>query len=269
MCAAETSLADLRREIDAVDDQIHELIMRRADLTLEVRAAKARANNHVYLRLGREAQILRRLAAAHTGEFPFGAVVRIWREMLCAQIPVQGPFRIAVATSNDVGLWDSARDHFGSDTAMTAYDDADAALDAVAAGRETLAVLPEPLETASWWQRLAAEGTGLSVLMKLPFVAMQRREQPATTAYVVGLVPLESSDDDATVLAMTGGGDVAAALRAEGLEPLTVHSWPGLAVAEVAGFIAADDSRVQALTHTYGATQVLGAYPIPLSGASR
>ena len=269
MCAAETSLADLRREIDAVDDQIHELIMRRAELTLEVKAAKARANNHVYLRLGREAQILRRLAAAHGGDFPIGAIVRIWREMLCAQIPVQGPFRIAVATSDDIGLWDSARDHFGSDTAMTAFADADQALDAVAGGHETLAVLPEPSDDASWWQRLSAHDDGLRILMKLPFVRMQRREHAATTAFVVGLVPLEPSGDDATVLAITGDGDVAAALRAEGLETLNLHSWPGLAVAEVAGFIAADDSRVQALAQTCGATRVLGAYPRPLNGASR
>ena len=264
MCAAEKSLADLRREIDAVDDQMHDLIMRRAELTRGVKAAKARANNHVYLRPGREAQILRRLAAQHAGDFPLGAVIRIWREMLCAQIPIQGPFLIAVAASDDIGLWDTARDHFGSDTAMTAYGDADSAIDAVAAGHQTLAVLPAPSQDAPWCQRLVAEADGPRIVVKLPFADMERRAEPATTAYVVGLVPPEKSGDDVTIIAATGDGDFGAALRAQGLEPLLLHSWPGLAVAEVAGFIAADEDRVRALYATFGPVEILGAYPTPL-----
>jgi len=268
MCAAETSLADLRRAIDAVDDQMHELIMRRAELTQGVKAAKARADNHVYLRFGREAQILRRLAAGHDGNFPLGAVVRIWRELLCAQIPIQGPFRIAVASRGDLGLWDTARDHFGSDTAMTACDDADAALDAVAAGRQTLAVLPAPAGDPSWWKRLAGAPGGPRVLLKLPFVAMERRDAPATPAYVAGLVPVEESGDDVTVLAAAGDGDLAAALAAQDLEVRASWAWPGLAVAEVAGFLAADDGRVRALGETLGPVRILGGYPTPLPGAN-
>jgi chorismate mutase / prephenate dehydratase len=268
MCAAEKSLADLRREIDAVDDQMHELIMHRAELTLGVKAAKARANNHVYLRPGREALILRRLAAQHEGGFPLGAIVRIWRELLCAQIPIQGPFVIAVATSDDIGLWDSARDHFGSDTAMTAYGDADSALDAVAAGRATLAVLPEPSDDAPWWRNLMERPDGPRIVVKLPFVAMERRDKPAATAYVAGLVPPEASGDDVTILASAAGGDFEAALRAQGLEPLAWRSWPGLAVAEVAGFLAADDDRVRALSENFGPVELLGAYPTPLIASS-
>jgi len=268
MCAAEISLADLRREIDAVDDQMHELIMRRADLTKGVKAAKARANNHVYLRFGREAQILRRLAARHGGDFPLGALVRIWRELLCAQIPIQGPFLIAVATRDDIGLWDTARDHFGSDTAMTAYGDAQAALDAVASGRETLAVLPAPQAEAGWWRQMASSPEGPRVLLKLPFVAMERRDRPATPAYVVGLVPPEESGDDVTILAGDGKSDLPAALAAQSLEVRASWTWPGLAVAEVAGFLAADDSRVRALCDPPGSVRVLGGYPTPLPGAN-
>jgi hypothetical protein len=97
---------------------------------------------------------------------------------------------------------------------------------------------------------------------------MERRADPATTAYVVGLVPPEASGDDVTIIATNGGGDFAAALRDLGLEPLLSRSWPGLAVAEVAGFIAADDDRVRALIETFGAVAILGAYPTPLIATS-
>ncbi len=264
MCAAEKSLADLRREIDAVDDQMHDLIIRRAELTLGVKAAKARANNHVYLRLGREAQILRRLAARHSGNYPLGALVRIWREMLCAQIPVQGPFKIAVATTGDIGLWDTARDHFGSNTAMTGFDSSEAALDAVTDGSATLAVLPEPADDAGWWPHLM-EAAGPLILMKLPFVALERRDTPATTAYVAGLVPSEPSDDDITVIASRAAGDLGPALQGLDLAPHVLRSWPGLAVAEVAGFLTTDDDRVRALQQTCADATILGAYPVPLT----
>jgi chorismate mutase len=268
MCAAELSLADLRREIDAVDDQMHALIMRRAELTLGVKAAKARANNHVYLRFGREAQILRRLAARHDGDFPLGAVVRMWRELLCAQIPIQGPFRIAVATTDNIGLWDSARDHYGSDTALTGYANAEAALDAVAEGRETLAVLPEPPGDGGWLRHLAGRTDDLRVVVKLPFVAMERRDGPGTTAYVASLAPPEESGDDLTLLAHRGDGDLGDALKAQGLKVSASWSWPGLAVAEAAGFLAADDSRVRALSDTLGVIDILGAYATPMTSAN-
>ena len=96
---------------------------------------------------------------------------------------------------------------------------------------------------------MAAEG--LQILMKLPFVAMERRDTAPTTAYVAGLVPVESSDDD-----YDGHRDRAPptllgpALHDLDLEPHVLRSWPGLAVAEVAGFLTADDDRVRAIQQT-------------------
>lgn len=264
MCAAEKSLADLRREIDAGDDQMHDLIMRRAELTLGVKAAKARDNNDVYIRPGREAQILRRLAAQHAGDFPFGAIVRIWREMLCAQIPIQGPFAIAVAAANDIDLWDTARDHYGSDTEMSAFGTGGAALNALVDGQATLAVLPDSGDALGWWPELIGRTNAPRIVGKLPFVTMERRAQPVTPAYVAGLIPPEPSGDDVTILATTKAGDFAEALTELEIAPHRLRTWPGLAVAEVAGFLTADDDRVRALNRTFWAVEILGAYPTPM-----
>src|SRR3989304_6084616 len=109
---SETDLTALRKEIDAIDAEIHALIMRRAAITESIRGLKA--GDELKLRPGREANILRALVARHTGAFPRTQLVRIWREILSASLAMQGPFSVAVfATETAYGLWDLARDHFG------------------------------------------------------------------------------------------------------------------------------------------------------------
>jgi chorismate mutase-like protein len=78
--ADKPSLADLRREIDRIDDALHDLIMRRAELTAGVAASKPGGSGTV--RPAREAAILRRLVARHKGSFPRAIVARIWREII-------------------------------------------------------------------------------------------------------------------------------------------------------------------------------------------
>lgn len=77
MTSSDATLQSLRRQIDRIDDQLHDLIMARAALVEQVAAAKP--DSGVPLRPGREAEILRRLIARHAGRFPKGALVRIWR----------------------------------------------------------------------------------------------------------------------------------------------------------------------------------------------
>jgi len=90
-------LSDLRREIDAIDDALHDLLMRRVTLTGRVAASKP--SDGVALRPAREAEILRRLVGRHEGRFPKAVVARIWREIISANTALQGPFAIAVVAS--------------------------------------------------------------------------------------------------------------------------------------------------------------------------
>ncbi|WP_042704124.1 chorismate mutase, partial [Azospirillum sp. B506] len=128
MASARTPLDDLRREIDQIDDAIHDLLMRRAAVVERIGAAKGNGAAEagaqpVFLRPAREATILRRLMARHAGTFPAQVVVRIWREMITAFTRMQGPFAVAVYAPEDRrGFWDVARDHFGGFVPMTAVN---------------------------------------------------------------------------------------------------------------------------------------------------
>ena len=89
----EDALAALRSEIDHLDDQLHDLVMRRADVVATLAASRVKGGASP-LRPGREAMILRRLLARHQGALPGGAVVRLWREIFGASSAMQGGFAV-------------------------------------------------------------------------------------------------------------------------------------------------------------------------------
>src|ERR1700730_11841719 len=85
MSSNKPTLDDLRRQIDAIDDQLHDLIMRRTEV-VEAIGKEKKDGKVPPSRPGREAIILRRVAARHSGNFPAVALVRMWREMLAATV---------------------------------------------------------------------------------------------------------------------------------------------------------------------------------------
>ena len=109
------SLDDLRREIDEIDDQLHDLLMRRTEIVGRVGAVKRlESTPGLALRPGREAEIIRRIVNRHKGPFPLEVLVRIWRELLSAQVAVQGQYSIGVFAPEDVAAYrDLGRDQFG------------------------------------------------------------------------------------------------------------------------------------------------------------
>jgi chorismate mutase/prephenate dehydratase len=75
--AAGADLPALRAELDRLDDAVHDLLMRRAEVVQQVGALGVKGA--VPLRPGREASIVRRLLARHRGAFPAAGIVRLWR----------------------------------------------------------------------------------------------------------------------------------------------------------------------------------------------
>src|SRR5580692_9033436 len=78
-------LSALRARLDELDDNIHDLLMERARVVENV----ARSGKTAAFRPGREASILRRLLARHTGKLPARTLVRMWREMLAGTTAMQ------------------------------------------------------------------------------------------------------------------------------------------------------------------------------------
>jgi|GEM_PF-6058014 len=109
----ETSLAELRAQIDAVDDAMHDLLMKRAALVEQVgRAKSAQDDSGVkgVLRPKREIEIMRRLWNRHKGALDKEVVMRVWREIISACVNLQSPVTLAAfMPERGTGLSEIAR----------------------------------------------------------------------------------------------------------------------------------------------------------------
>src|SRR5262245_41936340 len=87
-------LDDLRRRIDAIDDQILALLEQRADVVAVV--AREKQDKHLPLHdPEREREVLDRLAKKGAGSFPREAILAVYREVMSACLAIQTPLMVA------------------------------------------------------------------------------------------------------------------------------------------------------------------------------
>lgn len=277
---AAPSLDSLRKEIDALDKDLHGLIRRRAEVVGQISATKPAGG--LALRPGREAQVLRERLAKHDGGFPAGALYRMWREMMSAFTLIQTPgLKIAICRPVDQpGYWDLARDHFGCQIPFVAHDTPAQVLAAVRAGPQTIGVVPAPIEadSAPWWPLLAGSDATLpNVVARLPFLAMPNARARGISAFVLARIEAEPSGEDRALISVESSNGlsrdrIAAAVAKAGLPAFTsaldqvvagVHHY----LVELPGVIADDDPRLReleaALGLENGRVAAIGAYAVP------
>lgn len=206
------TLEELRRRIDQLDDQMHDLLMQRATVVEEVGRLK-KSDKALPLRPGREAQILRRLAARHQGGLPVGTVTRVWREVLSGALAIQADFVVAVFVPDECpGYWDLARDHFGSHCPMNAYRSVGEVIRAVGEGRAMVGILPIPEDgsgTDAWWRHLgASDAPPPRVVARLPFAPRGNARNDGRDAFVIGRGEPEPSGDDCSLLIIEASAEV-------------------------------------------------------------
>lgn len=279
MVDREEELKGLRDQIDAIDDEIHDLVMRRAMLVEKV--GKAKADTQVFLRPGREALILKRLARRHRGAFPFPVIIRMWREMISGNLMMQGPLRVSVhAPERNRQLWTVARDHFGATTPMTAVGHAIQAVRAVSDGSATVGVVPWPEsdEADPWWRSLLSEDPQTPrIVARLPFTDPAPQED--RVALAIGLMPHERTGDDQSFIALEltehfSRSYMRDILAEQGLEPVgywtcpTPVTQPSAHLIQVADHLSYGDPRLDRLTERLGeaALRVLpiGGFATPI-----
>lgn len=284
----EQALADVRKEIDAIDDALQDLLLKRTELVAGVAEAKARAakeageGSFVAFRPGREAQVLRRLSQRHRGRLPVRVLVRIWREIMAAMTRIQGPFRVDVHGGSDgdaLGYWDLARNYYGSATPMDLHGEARDVLRRVAQDRSAVGVLPEPGvgEDDPWWVALATGGfTGMRVVARLPFVEVGE-DANAVRALVLAHSDFDNTGDDTALVAIStseslSDARVSAIAKAAGLDGrrlasarvdngLSAHVY----LIAVPHYLDAGDERLSVLAaEPVTDVKLLGGYANPL-----
>ena len=273
-------LAELRTQLDAIDNQIHDLLMQRAKVVEAVATEGGKKGTKI--RPGREASILRRLLARHQGALPRQAIMRFWREMFGAALIIEGGQTMAVCDGEGgEARLALAREHFGPLTPVRRHHNASQTLaDITRAGGAQLAVLPALGEDEdgkhSWWPMLTSTGAKrLYVIAKIPFWTKRAEGLPQGDAYVVAAVAPDASGQDRGLVALQASADVSRAslarhVREAGFEPgaLWVRRLPGdkriSALVEVDWLVQDNDPRLAAIAGLEAPPVVIGGYAVPL-----
>lgn len=284
MSAERESLEVLRREIDLVDDEMHSLLMRRAELVRRIGVLKGGAE--LAYRPSREAQIVRRLVRGHTGALPKAELALVWRQLLGATARLQTDFAIAVLARDGTPgpYWEIARGHYGGGATLVEYGSPNQVVVSVAGGTASVGLLPLPQEDDEepWWPKLLQTSVGApKVVARLPFVPPAKQRTSALEALVVMNAPVEPSGEDRSLIVLDCEGQssraaMTAALRADDLEPALHLVWDDpdragirLHLLDAEGFIEPDIGRFATIGEHAG-TRVesvvrLGAYAAPLA----
>jgi chorismate mutase len=233
---APPTLAELRQEIDRIDETMHRLLMERGTIIDRLISVKKTSESGSAFRPGREASMMKAMAGRHEGLLPLDTVEGIWRVIIATFTYVQAPYAVhADISGGDAPMRDSARFHFGFTVPYLAHPSAAAVIDAVAGSRGDLGIfrLDQGASAGAWWRALSGEGRP-KVIARLPFI--ERPDHPAGTPVFVISKPLTDTavrdvvlyaaqferwrDSASDTLRSLGGDVIASAGGATGLSVL-------------------------------------------------
>jgi chorismate mutase/prephenate dehydratase len=141
MAVEEDPLAALREAIDALDDQLLDLLNRRAQLAEQVAARKAEVGGPYYAP-GRERSIIERLQGRSRGPFPQHAIHSVFREVISACLSLQTGMRVAYLGPEATYTHQAVMHHFGTSTLDVPCSSIAAVFEAVERGQSDFGVVP-------------------------------------------------------------------------------------------------------------------------------
>ncbi|MGB7703861.1 MAG: chorismate mutase [Pseudolabrys sp.] len=202
------SLADLRKEIDRIDEAMHQLLIERGTIIDRLISVKRSQDTGTSaFRPAREAEMMRRLVKRHKGRLPLDTVESIWRVIISTFTYVQAPFSVhADLSAGDALMRDSARFHFGFTVPFVAHMGAAAVVAAVSASKGDLGLVPafDIASAGAWWTALEFDAAP-KIIARLPFV--ERSDHPAALpVFVISRVAADAMATEAPVWSVRVSG---------------------------------------------------------------
>jgi chorismate mutase len=210
------ALADLRKEIDRIDEAMHQLLMERGEIIDRLIAVKrSQETGTSAFRPAREAEMMRRLVKRHKGILPVDTAESIWRIIISTFTFVQSPFAVhADLSAGDALMRDSARFHFGFTVPFVAHMGAAGVVAAVSDSKGDLGLVPafDVASAGAWWSALEFDAAP-KIIARLPFV--ERSDHPAALpVFVISRVAPDAMATEAAVWSVRVSGWSAKAAEA-------------------------------------------------------
>jgi chorismate mutase/prephenate dehydratase len=272
-------LDKIRKRIDELDNNVHDLLLERADLVMKISEEKKK-NGIQIVQPAREARMIRRLLARHRAPLPEETIVRIWRELVGSISLLQTGLSVVVYDPRHDQqaahhYWDMARDYFGSVLPMSRGEQVRSMLNNVNEGKVNFAVLPYPSvdDPSPWWVDMTLF-PHLNIIQRLPYGHKENYKFENHPALVISKSGFDTSDDDHSVILISNADGISQARVVESfkkasLEPIAIFGHNGSFFVEVKHYIAATDDLIASIK-TYlnkdgVAVRSIGGYPTPLS----
>ena len=209
------SLADLRGEIDRIDEAMHGLLIERGEIIDRLIAVKQTQESGSAFRPAREAEMMRRLVERHHGNLPLETAETIWRVIIATFTYVQAPFSVHADLSAGGALMrDSARFHFGFTVPFVPHMGAASVVEAVTESKGDLGLVPAfaVAGIGPWWAALEFDSAP-KIIARLPFV--ERANHPAgLPVFVVSRAAADAMVTEIETWSMRVSGWSAAAVNA-------------------------------------------------------
>ena len=254
----ERTLDEVRADIDAIDDTIQDLLIRRTELVEEVRSIKRgwRVKISAFARGGNRLSADRAASGAVSQARSGGDLAH---PDLCDTV-VRGTVlgRRTRAGGRGDGYWDVARDHFGPFTPMSRHGSARAVIETVRRQDAIVGVLPMPRHDDGdpWWRHIVTGNPEApKIIARLPFAGVARGARAVEALVICPVTVIPTGRDRSFLVVETDGRSVSnssqtAARRRFRLHPHHLVAATGAAAAwlylvEVEGWLGADDPRLE------------------------
>jgi chorismate mutase/prephenate dehydratase len=135
------SLGTLRQAIDSLDDQVLDILNRRAELVMEVGKLKSAARGDFHVP-SREREIYDRLTARNRGPFPNEGLKSVFREIISASLALEAPMKVAFLGPKATFSHLATMQHFGYSAELVPQKSIPAVFEEVEKGRATYGVVP-------------------------------------------------------------------------------------------------------------------------------
>jgi len=277
------TLPKIREKIDAIDNQVHDLLMERAALVSSVALAKKETGAQI-VQPAREAMMMRRLLGRHDGPLPRSTIIRIWRELVGSVALLQSGFTVTVCSENENSpFWDMSKDYFGSSVPMRAVQGVQNAISSLSSEKEAFAVMPWPEleEENPWWAHLFnhQDGEKVSIICALPYgIEKENDNNFFARALVISKVEFMDSENDVSIIGVNLTSNISRVRIMETAEKAgfdVMNLYSGLSsgdaqskihLLEVSGFLTVGDQKIQTLRDMFGEgcryCDAVGGYPI-------
>lgn len=278
-------LGEIRKTIDKLDNQIHDLLMQRASLIVDICEEKRKHNKPV-VQPAREAMMIRRLLGRHEGALPQAAIVGIWRELVGAVCMLQKGLHVHVTSGAGLEYcWDSAKDYFGSVLPMSRSASAVQAISAVREDDSNIAVVPWPQDgdDQPWWKVLMNQDSEtihkMRIVGALPYGSPEKLERLAQKSVVVAKIDYADSGDDHSFVIVEAPRDISRARIIDAFKErdLTIigacsqntaaSGEEAVHLFEVGCFVGEHDMRLTDIEKSFGEQFIrctpIGGYPVP------